>query len=542
MNFKFSTFIKRRAHARLRRAMRGYRILKSACCPERIAHAKETLTNTPVFASQRALKNTLGFEGAKFELVVRQFLLVRLVGAGLAPALLESIGAHDRPVVYPLPQTWRQALHAQGFNISQKKSAWLWKGFITLHLLHGGLILAKLACQNFRAVFRCRESRLGNYAFFDTLNEGNLPAIDRPVGGYDVVSWYLRWPSGIKNLDSVRHTVTTAADRESACGTPIGAIATPLVPLESIGGAIRFVSWGFTHLLTSLIGVLFFQRWWYAVMFSETAKAALIRLQDPALLARDYLFHNSNWIYRPLWTYYAENKGARVFFYFYSTNIEKFKRASTYASTPFGWQIMTWSHYLVWDRYQCEFIQRAVGSDARIDVVGPVPFHAEKSLDLELNPLSIAVFDIQPMRNVTYQMLGIDMEYYVPRHANSFLVDIQHATASAGYTMALKRKRNVGHRLHPSYEHTLTLLIKADNYLEVDPDVSATELIKKCQAVISMPFTSTALLGRHQGLPSVYYDPLGICQKNDRAAHGIPILSGKAELSAWLKSLTACNS
>lgn len=277
-------------------------------------------------------------------------------------------------------------------------------------------------------------------------------------------------------------------------------------------------------------------------MFSETAKAALIRLQDPALLARDYLFHNSNWIYRPLWIYYAENKGARVFFYFYSTNIEKFKRASTYASTPFGWQIMTWSHYLVWDRYQCEFIQRAVGSDARIDVVGPVPFHAEKSLDLELNPLSIAVFDIQPMRNVTYQMLGIDMEYYVPRHANSFLVDIQHATASAGYTMALKRKRNVGHRLHPSYEHTLTLLIKADNYLEVDPDVSATELIKKCQAVISMPFTSTALLGRHQGLPSVYYDPLGICQKNDRAAHGIPILSGKAELSAWLKSLTACNS
>ena len=52
-----------------------------------------------------------------------------------------------------------------------------------------------------------------------------------------------------------------------------------------------------------------------------------------------------------------------------------------------------------------------------------------------------------------------------------------------------------------------------------------------------MPFTSTALLGRDLGKPSVYYDPYGMVQKDDRAAHGIEILIGSRELSEWLSSV-----
>jgi polysaccharide biosynthesis PFTS motif protein len=49
-----------------------------------------------------------------------------------------------------------------------------------------------------------------------------------------------------------------------------------------------------------------------------------------------------------------------------------------------------------------------------------------------------------------------------------------------------------------------------------------------------MPFTSTALLGREMGKPSIYYDPHGLVQKDDRAAHGIPIVTGPDELHAWI--------
>ena len=41
-----------------------------------------------------------------------------------------------------------------------------------------------------------------------------------------------------------------------------------------------------------------------------------------------------------------------------------------------------------------------------------------------------------------------------------------------------------------------------------------------------MPFTSTALVARNLGKPSYYYDPSGIIQNDDRAAHGIPVISG----------------
>ena len=40
-----------------------------------------------------------------------------------------------------------------------------------------------------------------------------------------------------------------------------------------------------------------------------------------------------------------------------------------------------------------------------------------------------------------------------------------------------------------------------------------------------MSFTSTALIVRDLGKPSYYYDPSSIIQKDNRAAHGIPIIS-----------------
>ena len=89
----------------------------------------------------------------------------------------------------------------------------------------------------------------------------------------------------------------------------------------------------------------------------------------------------------------------------------------------------------------------------------------------------------------------------------------------------------------PEPVNTIHSLSRSDNYLEINPDAAATALIAKCRAVISAPFTSTALIGRDLGKPSIYYDPHGLCDKDDRAAHGIPVVSGRVELLAWLAAL-----
>ena len=52
-----------------------------------------------------------------------------------------------------------------------------------------------------------------------------------------------------------------------------------------------------------------------------------------------------------------------------------------------------------------------------------------------------------------------------------------------------------------------------------------------------MPFTSTAIIAKSLGKKSIYYDPTGMIQKDDRAAHGIPVVTGIEDLENWVKSI-----
>lgn len=528
-------FLRNRARARLRDVMRGYRSLKRSGSLRRVAALKEALTATPVFSAKGNAEILIGLNGDASEIAVRQFLLVRLVGTGLGAELLSSVGKHNAPVAYPLPSAWRKILGEHGFEVAERTSAFLWTCVVALHFASGIFVLLKLAVADARHLLCPANGGLENHVYFDALGAGNLP----PTGGggekNDIVSWYLRWPERTPDLDAVCHNVLMAGMRESD-GTAIIPIASPLLPVANAVSLRRFLTGSVFSICKAFWGSMA-GRWWYSIMLGETTKAAHVRVQDPVLLARDYLFHNSNWIYRPLWTYEAERRGARILFYFYSTNIEQFKQAGVYPAPLYGWQTMTWPRYLVWDDYQAAFVRRAVGNAAEVTVVGPISFHSAVPAPSNLPACGIAVFDVQPMRDAVYQPLGIDIEYYVPRNANKFLTDIQEATRIAGRVMVFKRKRDVGTRVHPSYERTTNWLSATSNYLEIDPDTSASALIEECQAVISTPFTSTALIGRDLGKPSIYYDPHGLCEKDDRAAHGIPIVSGRAELLAWLTAL-----
>jgi polysaccharide biosynthesis PFTS motif protein len=532
-------FLRNRARARLRNVMRGYRILKKTDDLRRIAALREALTVTPVFLSQRNSESFAGLNGSTAEIAVRQFLLVRLVGTGLGAALLSSIGKHNTPVAYPLPSAWRKILDGQGFEVAERTSAFLWACVVALHFASGVFVVLKLTVASIQNLLRSANGTLKCYVYFDALGPGNLPPVGAAGEKNDIVSWYLRW-SGRVPMDTVCHNVMAAGIRGSD-GTAIVPISSPLLPFASLASLARFLASSAISLGEASSRALAGQ-WWHPIMLGEIAKAIHVRVQDPALLARDYLFHNSNWVYRPLWTHEAERQGARILFYFYSTNIEQFKQSGEYPEPLYGWRTMTWPKYLVWDSYQEAFVRRAVGDSAEIDIVGPIPFHSSVPAPQELPLNSIAVFDVQPMRNAVYQPLGIDIEYYVPRTASKFLTDIQRAAMDAGKVMLLKRKRDVGTRIHPGYVQTINWLSSTSNYLGLDPDISASALVERCQAVISTPFTSTAILGRELGKPSIYYDPHGVCEKDDRAAHGIPILSGQAELREWLRGLSSSSS
>ena len=59
-------------------------------------------------------------------------------------------------------------------------------------------------------------------------------------------------------------------------------------------------------------------------------------------------------------------------------------------------------------------------------------------------------------------------------------------------------------------------------------------LIKSTDLSISIPFTSTALIGKHMNKPSCFYDPLNILDKDDRASQNLEVVKGKKNLQMWV--------
>ena len=520
---------------RLRQILRGHRTLKKTNSLGRVNAVKEALTTMELLKSGSYSRVIFGAGQRNAELIIRQYLLIRVGGLNLNKALLLAIGKPDSAVVHPLPPQWLEVVEQHGFKVAKIRSVLAWNGFVTLFFAYGMVLIGRQLFASIREIIRPQYESLGRYGYFDTLSAGNLPQPCKNGRSYEIVTWYQKWLGRVSELDTLCHGVKGVAS-STVDGVPVVSVPLAIPPLTKIKALVRFVGWGVAASAIGLIDLVR-GRWWHAVILGEAANAAQARLQDSTKLARDYLFHNSGFIYRPLWTYEAEKRGSRITFYFYSTNCEPFNRPDGYPKILYGWQAMSWPQYLVWDEYQADFVRRAVGESANISVVGPIWFHTSGNEMRELPRKAVAVFDVQPMRGSFYQTLGIDFDYYTPKIANQFLSDIHETLSECGGTLILKQKRKIGKLAHPKYRQFVEKFNGRSNFFAVDPDTSALRLIEDSVAVISMPFTSTALLGRWLGKPSVYYDPSGLIQKGDRAAHGIEILCGVEKLHEWMASV-----
>jgi polysaccharide biosynthesis PFTS motif protein len=201
------------------------------------------------------------------------------------------------------------------------------------------------------------------------------------------------------------------------------------------------------------------------------------------------------------------------------------------------WHLITWPKVLVWDKYQEQFLKNNIIDDIKIEIVGPISFQAERNLELNIPKNSIAIFDVQPVRTSYYIKLGIDQEYYVPEVVNLFLIDVLESINKVELSAVFKRKREIGKLAHSLYTKKLNYLVNNFNFINLDPSIPAEEIIDKCVATISLPFTSTAIVANHLGKPSIFYDPTRMIQIDDNAAHGIQTINNKEDLIIWLKKL-----
>jgi polysaccharide biosynthesis PFTS motif protein len=530
------SYFRARKRAGIRSSMRGYRMLETSGHMDLLVKLRDDITNTPLLAENyRAVPFFFGAASPKAELVLRQFLVSRLLNLSFNGKILRALSRKDARVNYPMPREWRKLLEQKGFRADTFFNTIIWNGFTGYMMLQGWIVTFRICLENIGSMFSShRPQGDDSYVYFHSLTRKNLPHKNVPVS-YDIITWYSRRRERTNGIDLYLHDAAGALPT-MADGKQVEYRKHSIPLLHTPAKVGRFMLWAIQAASLAFFDFLR-GRYWHAVLLREAARSAVARFQDPGKLAKDYLFHNAYWIYRPLWTYEAESKGSVIIFYFYSTNVESLKKIDGYGLQAYSWQIINWPTYLVWDVYQADFIRRAIGEHPGICVVGPVWFSSGSMDRVDIPENGVAVFDINPLRDARYHLFGESPAYLVPGVINRFLEDIYTVLSENELVMVLKRKRDIGNILNKRYKHTIDRLAASGSFQMADMDTQALFLIEDSRMSISLPFTSTALIAREIGKPACYYDASGIIQSDDRAAHGIEIISGIDALRTWVLSI-----
>lgn len=501
---------------------KGYGYLKVEDRLDFLEYLESVLTNTKL--DNIKLDDICYSYKSDVELSVRQYLVNRVLGEKFNSSLLYSIGANAR-LRYPLPKEWRKELINQGVNIDCFTSALLFFIYSLLYWGHGVMHGIKAI-----HIFFNKEFKFKRYIYFDYLiKNANNNCFSENINNYNILNWYLKWKNKAENIRNIRHSVSNQFDFQLGGISVTNNGFLPTLEKAKLFQYVYFLMKLSLYYFTTLI-----IRPYQGFLLGEIIKLKIFELARKDQLAEDYLFNNSNGVYRPIWTYLVENKGSRVIFYFYSTNDEPFKRNGQYPSHNLM-HLMNWPYYLVWNKFHAAFIKRLNQRNPIIEEVG-VTWFSSGVREVEIYPNSIAVFDVTPNKFSIYITKGAPFEYRVYDVANQFLIDVYATLKSNNIRTAFKTKR-VHETKCKKYIDNLRELDKNSDFTMLDPSTDPMQVIKKTKACISAPFTSTALIAKFEGRPSVYYDPTGIIDKKDRAAHEVPVLSNIYELQEWVESI-----
>jgi len=513
------SYFKKKHSSKIRAINKGYKRLKSESRLELLRQLRVILSKTKL-SNTSPLKSFLNEGNFDIELSTRQYLSLRILGPSFNESVLYSIGS-NKSLSYPLPKEWRHALINQGIKVNNFKSALLWHTYGLLLWTWG--VLSELKSIYFLLK---KHPNLGEYIYFNELKENNISA---NPNRHNIVNWYLRWKNRNIQISSICHSASTTSDFKLG---KIDIVQTDGLPKLIRAQQPKYLVFFVYQVIYSFIWLFFKPA--YGFLLSESMKLKRFDLANEADLARDYLFHSPH-LYRPIWTYVAEDKGSRILHYDYSTNHGDFKNKNGYPLEE-HWHLRSWPHYLAWDEFHADFIRRHDKHNSVIEHVGHIWFSSSDK-DIEIPAESIAVFDVtphRPMEQITSSFAG---EYYTFKIANQFLSDIQLVLSKRNIGMLHKRKRIID-SADKRYIRRIRYLSKELNYISIYPNTDALQIIQKTKASISMPFTSTAVIAKQEGKASVYYDPTGIIHKDDRAAHGIEVLSGINELEEWVEKIS----
>ena len=463
------------------------------------------------------------------EQCVMQFLIQRRIDTNLNRQILDALGNNNR-LNLGLPKKWLGVLEKEGFKSDTLKNKINWYSFILFWYAVGVYTIF----QTFIRGFFIKTSNSPSYVYFDNLSHNNIPS--EKLESRTIIDWYLnKFPNDeIEILHNVlsKKPVTVRNTKIYSSKFPFRVNLSKLEWCKFLVDGI----WMSIKSFYALIRGDFIQ----ALLLKEYPMLILAKKTSKEMFGKKYLFHNSVRIFRPLWTYIAEQKGAEVILYYYSTNNSPLKFDKGYLNGQGNKHFMSWDKVWAWNKYQKEYLGQYIPK-AKIDIVGPIWFSSSNSKiqSLEDKFKIVSVFDVQTLNENIYRTLGLPDRYLTTSNMIQFHKDIIDVFKSVdNVTVVLKRKRQINLKKHDmEYYNFINESYNTNKFLEIDSNLDAMTLIDSSFLSISIPATSTAYMAKYYGKHSIFYDPTEKVDKLDRALCGVKLISGKKELKEYILDL-----
>ena len=528
----FRKLIRKRHFRKMLAQLRGAKKLRERKDPYFVRNTISDLTDVSLGLKKEDFSKILvGSHAANAEIFMRQIFLLK--DTQICAAIMQSIGS-GKPVAIPIPPTWVDHLVTNGVDCSP----FLCRVLVYLSAFKN--IAISMAKFLYLAVQMNNPKYPGSpYVAFSSLQQNNLPGYDGRRKTRDMITWYKESTIRKPNVRKILAQARVDSEYEPPDDLIVSRILFPR--FSSFSACLNYCSINVAALFVSLIGMLF-GRWWYGFIIAESISLHYVINLKHEYLAEEYFFNNSNTFYKPMWTYEVENGKKLISQLYYSTNNELLV-SNDYKLKEFGYKIMKWKRLIVWNQQQEDHLKQYCPNSEYIkvgfvDVTGvPVSEYLSVSGFSKIGKKILAIFDVTPLRPTTFTKLGVAIPAYYSEDLNiKFLQDIKEMFSDDKWIILWKQKRIVDTEfITETFKRKQSKLIDG-NLIRVDPGIAASSLVENSDAVISMPFSSPAVIAKFRNVPCIFYDAFG-CVKNQRS-HGIPLLKSKSELKDWFESLT----
>jgi polysaccharide biosynthesis PFTS motif protein len=465
----------------------------------------------------------LNISNKKLELSLRQFLLRYLINQRFNIAIFHAIN-DDRPIIYPLPKEWILLLRKKGFRVNFLLSS------ILLYILSIFFFLKSFKTFFNYLIYFNDNFPKSEYVYFNNLENRHLP--NNETNSFTILNWFKSQykkkndnVSILLNLEFIENKYTKNFNIF---------YSKYMFPSLNFKKKIFFLFHFFQLISKNLVNIIIFN--WHKLLLSEEfIHQIYVRNISKNELADEYWFSISEFIYRPIWTYEVENS-SKVILFNYSCSFYGHKLLNEYLPEEVGIRSMNWPFIFQWSEKYMNFLKEKNKENIKFKLVKPI-WWGDKNISLNLNSTkkSVALFDSTPSNFLRMCELNAS-QYRSNKCGKNFINDIIKLSKFYNLEVYYKIKKTIDKRYHSKiFQSYIDEIVKTNEINFIDWDVSPFKLIKNTTINISIPFTSTALVGQYYNKPSCYYDPIMVLEENDRASQSVELIKGKDNLSNWIE-------